>query len=170
MDIGVIIGATTAKHEYEMPATHDSGRSAYFSGDGAILPTVMSSPNQKRVLDARLGFAARIDDLRRTADAGGTLIVQAVVDVIAALNAVVSDSWVPPFTDEFNAWNHVNPDETPLDSLHAAARLVADAGVRLVAAWNAEAEDGRYDDHDLTPAQHEFVSACGRARDLLVVS
>jgi len=153
-----------------MPETPDSGRSADFAGDSAILPTVMSSSNQQRVLDARLGFAARIDDLRRTADAGGTAIVQAVVDVITALNAVVSDSWVPPFTDEFNAWNHVNPDETRVDSLRAAARVVADAGIRLVAAWNAEGEDARYDDHDLTPAQHAFVAACGHARDLLVTA
>jgi len=128
----------------------------------------MSSPNRQRVLDARRTFAARVDDLRRTASGDRTQIVQAVIDVITALNAVVSNSWVPPFTDEFNAWNHVNPDEIGLDGLHAAARAVAAAGVRLVAAWNADAEDGRYDDHDLTPAQLEFVTWCGNARDLLV--
>ena len=128
------------------------------------------SPNRQRVLEARHVFQARVDDLRHVGSVGGSQIVQAVVDVITALNAVVSDSWVPPFTDEFNAWNHVDPDDTGLDSLHTAARAVVDAGDRLVGAWHTEHENERFADDDLSPAQHEFVNACGRARDLLVTT
>ncbi len=121
----------------------------------------------ERVLDAWHAFERQVQNVHAATSADGDEVIRAVIDAITALNMVVSTGWVSPFTEEFNAWNQVLVADTSLDSLHAAATTVAVAGDRLLGQWHHEIDRANADSHDLTPAQNQFVTACGHARGQL---
>jgi hypothetical protein len=126
------------------------------------------SEDWTRMLNAWDQFHQQVQDLRAVADGDGEEIIRQVGHTITALNMVENSEWSGTYSHEFEEWARLSTDSLTPESLHAAARAIAEAGETLHGQWRETVSAGSYDYHTLLQAQHDFVKHCEDARKAMI--